>query len=257
MANAQALHQFLREEFDTEARTGFGRLSRVPDTKVRHFLDYYRSLNTTDQDALADASTLWGTLRLLGSRPSANLENLKTNLAWEKWSREALMGSVRDPHYYSASLLRTCLAQAKIDRAKGKPLSVPRELEAYAASIRSVKTPELRKLVRPLLRSILGVKPSKLGGGDWHYEGTIDGSYVMVNLVYGGRYAQLSYEVAVQSTEPSVTFERAGFDVMLGVGFGHWNFIVEENVNDAMALLGELVTYVAELPRRLPAGCLD
>jgi hypothetical protein len=171
---------------------------------------------------------------------------------------EMVMGRGRDPHhYYSVPLLRTCMAQAKIDRAKGKPSSVSRELEDYAASIRSVKAPELRKLVRPVLRSILVARPSKLGGGDWDYEGTISGSRVMVGIDYGGRSAQLRYEVAVHSIEPSITFERAGFEVALGAGHGDWDFIVEENVSDSMALLGEVVTYVAELPRRLPKGCLD
>ena len=159
--------------------------------------------------------------------------------------------------YHCVPLLRTCLAQAKIDRAKGKPSSVERELEEYAASIRSVKAPDLRKLVRPVLRSILGARPSKVGGGDWDYEGTISDSRVMVGIDYGGRSAQLRYEVAVQSIEPSATFERAGFEVALGAGHGDWDFIVEENVSDSVALLGELVTYVAELPRRLPDGCLD
>jgi len=258
MADAQALHKFLRGEFDTEARTSFARLRRVPDTHVRHFLDYYRSLNATDQDALADASTLWGTLELLGRRQSGCHEGLKTNLAWERWSHEMVMGCGRDPHYYySVPLLRACVAQSKIDRAKGKPSSVSRELEEYAGSIRSVKAPDLRKLVRPVLRSILSARPSKLGGGDWDYEGTINRSDVRVRIDYGGRSAQLRYEVAVHSTEPPVTFERAGFEVALGAGHGDWDFIVEENVNDSMALLGELVTYVAELPRRLPERCLD
>ena len=258
MADTHALHKFLRGEFDTEARTSFARLRRVPDTHVRHFLDYYRSLNPTDQDALADGSTLWGTLGLLGPRRSERHEALNTNLAWERWTHEMVMGSGRDPHHcYSVPLLRACIAQAKIDRSKGKPSSVPRELEEYAASIRSVKAPELRKLVRPMLRSILGARPSRLGGGDWDYEGTIGGSRVMVGIDYGGRSAQLRYEVAVQSTKPLVTFERAGFEVALGAGHGDWDFIVEENVSDSMALLGEFVTYMAELPRRLPEGCLD
>jgi hypothetical protein len=43
----------------------------------------------------------------------------------------------------------------------------------------------------------------------------------------------------------------------LGLGLGHWNFIVEENIDDSIALLSELVRYVAELPRRIPAGCLQ
>lgn len=258
MADAKALHEFLRGEFDAEASNGFARLKRVPDTHVRHFLDYYRSLNASDQDALAYASTLWGTLRLFGPGPSEQHEALKTNLAWENWRNEMVMGRGREPHhYYSVPFLRTCVAQAKIDRAKGKPSSVSKELEEYAVSIRNVKAPELRKLVRPVLRSILGARPFKVGGGDWDYEGIINGSRVMVGIDYGGRSAQLGYEVAVQSTEPLVEFKRAGFEVVLGVGHCNWDFIVEENVNDSMALLGELVTYVADLPKRLPPGCMD
>lgn len=258
MADIQALHMFLRGEFDTEARNGFARLSRVPDTHVRHFLDYYRSLNAPNQDALADASTLWGTLRMAGPSASGHQEALKNNRAWLRWQDEMVMGCGRDPHrYYSVPLLRSCIAQAKVDRAKGMPSSVPRDLEEYAASIRSVKAPNLRKQVRSVVRPLLGARPSKLGGGDWDYEGTISGSRVMLSIDYGGRSAQLRYQVAVQSTEPLLLLQRAGFEVALGAGLGDWDFIVEENLSDAMQLLSEFVTYVAELPRRLPEGCLN
>jgi len=216
------------------------------------------TLNAPDQDALADASTLWGTLRLAGSAAASCQDALKVHPAWEEWRHEMVMGGSRDPHhYYSVPLLRTCIAQAKIDRAKGKPSSLPRELEEYAASIRSVKAPDLRKHVRSVMRSLLDARPSKIGGGDWDYEGTINGSRVMVSIDYGGRSAQLRYEVAVQSTEPTVTIERAGLEVALGTGLGDWDFIVEENLSDSMALLSEFVAYVAELPRRLPERCLD
>lgn len=258
MPDVRALHKFLRSEFDSEAKNGFARLRRVPDTHVRHFLDYYLSLSASEQNDLADGSTLWGALRLLGPRTPENSEALEKNPALQKWWHEMVMCRGRDPHhYYSVPLLRLCVAQAKIDRANGKPSSVPKELEQYAASIRSVKAPELRKLVRPLLRSILNARSSNLGGGDWSYEGVINDSQVMVLVDYGGGSAQLGYEIAVCSAESAVDFKRAGFEVMLGAGHGNWDFIVEENVGDSMILLGEFVNYVAELPKRLPAGCLN
>src|SRR6476661_4878712 len=112
MPNLQALHTFLRDEFDVEARGGFARLKRVPDTYVRHFLDYYQSLSASDQGALADASTLWGALRLAGRAALGQQEALRNHPAWEKWQREMVMGRGRDPHhYYSVPLLRTCVAQ--------------------------------------------------------------------------------------------------------------------------------------------------
>lgn len=253
MSKIQALHRFLRGEFDAEARSGFTRLRRIPDTHVRHFLDYYRSLTAHNQDALADASTLWGTLRLAGPAASGHQDALKAHPAWEKWLHEMAMGCGRDPHfYYSVPLLRTCIAQAKIDRANGKPSSVSAELEQYAASVRGAKAPDLRKQVRSVLWSLLSARPNKLGGGNWDYEGTCNSSRVKVSVDYGGRSAQLRYAVGVQSIEPPVTLDRAGFEVALGAGLGDWDFIVEENLGDSVALLSDLVRYVAELPRRLP-----
>jgi hypothetical protein len=41
------------------------------------------------------------------------------------------------------------------------------------------------------------------------------------------------------------------------IGLGHWDFLVEDNVDDAVALLAESVSYMSLLPRRLPAGCLN
>ena len=258
MADLEALHRFLRGEFDAEAKSDFIRLRRVPDTTVRHFLDYYRSLNASDQDALADASTLWGTLRLV-DRPASDVVNaLNVNPAWARWRQELLMGGDGDPYcYYSVHLLRVCLSQAKTDRAKGNPSSVPRELEDYAASIQAVKAPDLRKRISQALRPFLSAQPFNVGGGNWDYEGRINSSRIVVCCDYGGRSAQLRYMVHVQCEEPRVALERAGFEVSLGVGLGDWDFIVEENVNDSMALLAEFVAYVGELPRRLPEKCLD
>ena len=258
MADIQELHHFLRGEFDAEARTGFARLRRVPDTQVRHFLDYYESLNAAEQDALADASTLRGAIGLWGERLSAYQETLQTNHAWEKWIHESLTGRGRDPHFNdSVRMLRMSVAQAKMERASGIPSSMSPELEEYAESIQTVTAPQLRKLVREVLESVLGAKPVKTGGGNWNYEGATAGSQVMVSIDYGGRLDQLRYQIAVQPLESAIGFKRTGFEMAFGVGFGRWDFIHLENVSDSMALLGELVTYMAELPHRLPAGCLD
>jgi hypothetical protein len=47
--------------------------------------------------------------------------------------------------------------------------------------------------------------------------------------------------------------ERAQFcfESVLGMGFGHWNYIVEENVEDAMILLEDLIKYSVTLPKRM------
>jgi hypothetical protein len=48
-----------------------------------------------------------------------------------------------------------------------------------------------------------------------------------------------------------VPLNQAGFETTLGVGYGEWDFIVEENLSDAMALLSECVSYVVDLPPQL------
>jgi hypothetical protein len=230
----------------------------VPDTHVRHFLDYYRSLNSCDQDALADAATLWATLRFAPQAELEHRERLGAHPAWNAWRNEMAMGCGRDPHYYySVPLLRTCIAQAKVDRARLGASTVPKELEEYAASIRSVKAPELRKRVRAAFTALFGARQSKIGGGDWDYSGTLNGSQVMIGIDYGGRHAQLRYEIAVVSADPALSLKRVGFEVALGAGFGDWDFIVEENVDDSTCLLSEFVQYVSELPKRLPPNCFS
>jgi hypothetical protein len=256
MTDIRPLHSFFRGEFDSEANSGFARLSRVPDTHVRHFLDYYRSLNAHDQDSLADAASLWATLSFAPDAQLEYREMLGAHPAWKSWRYEMAMGRERDPHYYySVPLLRTCIAQAKTDRARLSASTVPKELEDYAVSIKSVKAPELRKRVRTAFEDLLGTRPSKVGGGDWDYSGTLNGSQVTIGIDYGFRHAQLRYEVAVTSFDSGLSFKRIGFEVALGAGYGHWNFIVEENVDDSIRLLSEFVQYVAELPKRLPENC--
>jgi hypothetical protein len=65
------------------------------------------------------------------------------------------------------------------------------------------------------------------------------------------RHAQLRYEIAVASTELALSLNRVGFETALGAGFGDWNFIVKESVEDSMLLLSEFVRYASELPNRL------
>jgi hypothetical protein len=73
-----------------------------------------------------------------------------------------------------------------------------------------------------------------------------------VRIDYGGHYAQLRYKVWVNSPNPPFTLSRATFEGLFWAGNGDWDFIVEENLSDSIQLLSELVTYLAELPRRLP-----
>jgi hypothetical protein len=256
MADIAALHRFLRAEFETEAGAGFPRVSRVPDMRVKHFLDYYASLGSSARGALADAVTLRGALGLTETAADEYWADLKRRPAWNDWQHEAVTGVARDPHFYApVTRLRMCVAQAHAERSLGRPQSLPPEMVEYAGSIRSPKAPELRKRTRAALTALYGAGLTSVTNKSGSYDGTLNGRRVQVGLTFGSQYMQLGYTVAVEAAQPSVML-RGCLESSLGMGAGHWDFIVDDNVDDAMALLGECVEYVVELPRRLPQGCL-
>ena len=246
----KALHRLLRSDFDIEAGSGFSQLSRVPDTRVRHFLDYYKSLDPSRQDALANTVTFWGAIRVAGAGPDS-YDMLKTDATFNEWSREMVQGVGRDRYYYyGVPSFRLCVAQDKIDRAKGGPSSVPKDFVDYALSIKSIKTPELSKRVSIAMEQLFGRKFSKKKGGGLEFAGELSGAEVTGWVDYSGRF-QLKYQVCAKSVSPPLQLGHAGYDTALGGGLGQWNFIVEENVDDAIEFLTESVTYIAALPQRL------
>jgi hypothetical protein len=76
-----------------------------------------------------------------------------------------------------------------------------------------------------------------------------------VTINYAGRSRQLEYEVELESLSPQCKLKRVRFENVLGIGVGKWDFIVKENVDDAIRLLAEFVTYASGLTSRLPVGC--
>ncbi len=201
---------------------------------------------------------MWGALRLAGNHDKDVWDALNSLPARREWLNEMTVGVGRDPHFYYsvAHPAHLRVAQAKIDRLRAvSPQACRLDIEEYALSVKSVKAPELRKAVRAAMTALIGARSRpKAGGGDWGYEGSLNGSQVAIGIDYGGRHAQLRYQVRVISTDPPVSMDRGGVEIALGAGLGHWNFIVEENVDDAIALLVESVSYIARslLPRRLP-----
>jgi hypothetical protein len=243
--------KFCRGEFDREAASGFFTLRRVPSTGVCRFLHYYSELTPQEREAHADAAALWAAMRI-GGTDLAMHESLQKNEAWKRWANWHTINAWRFP---SIPRLRDHERQAGADHARGLASEVNQDIKTMTASARAVRSGELRKRVRKAFGDIFAPTISDRGGGWWTYEGTMNGSKLTVSLDYGSRSKQLSYEILVESVASPYRFERIGFETILGVGWGEWDFIVEENVDDSMRLLGEFVEYVSLLPSRLPAGC--
>jgi hypothetical protein len=250
MSNLDDLRRFCRSEFDAEAQQGFFTLRRVPSTNICGFLDYYSVLNSDDQSAFADAAALWASARISGAASPEVQSELNQNPAWSRWQSWNAMNGWRFP---SIPELRLRAPEATMDRAKNQG-GASQAIEKLTASARAVRANELRKRVRIGLNEIFDTKPINRGGGWWTYEGVLNDSTLSISIDYGGRDAQLRYEVTARSESPPCRLERASFEAVLGVATGDWDFIVEENVEDSIRLLSQFVTYVSLLPRRVPLG---
>jgi hypothetical protein len=110
-----------------------------------------------------------------------------------------------------------------------------------------VELPERRRRVRAVLKQFGLVKVDKLGLYRCHHSGKDFSVYVD----FGGRHAQLRYAVSFPEFKDRHSLIQFGFERALGFGFGHWNFIVEENVDEVFQLFAEVVAYSAELPDRI------
>lgn len=101
--------------------------------------------------------------------------------------------------------------------------------------------------MRTALKRLGLVKVDDRGLNRCHYAGEDFAVYVD----FGGRLAQLRYSVAFPEFKNHHPLTQFGFERALGFGFGHWDFIVEENMDEVFDLFLEVVEYSARLPRRI------
>lgn len=253
MKPCEKLLDFFRGEFLAEEKSGFSRLSRVPNVDVKDLLAYYKSLSKSDRLAYIDCAAHWAHACFGFVIGAPEIDNM-SHPYYKPWSH-ALGDYHNRTHYAQSQMsvpkLRARIQQYKIDLRKGIQSRISIEDFQYASSIKSVKAPELRKRMREALRPIGYYKKDKFG-----YCCRRNNHEFRVRINYGGaRFRfQLGYGVVRSKFDlkRSFSFERA-----LGFVTGNcWNFIVEENVDDAISLLTDLVTYSFELPERIREAAL-
>ena len=242
------LREFFNSEIQAEVRSGFARLVRVPDSHVVEKLHYYGLLGEADKRAFLDCGAHWAS-GYYGFVIKVPRQNLTGHPFFSQWSRGPSWNRDFDD-VRSVPLLRSMVQQYKIDLHNKVPSHVTKEQFEHAASIRSIKAPELRKRVRVALKSF------------GHYETDTLGNYLCrmgkqkftVNVDFGGRHAQLRYCVARPEFKGVHPLTQFAFERAMGFGFGHWNYIVEENVDAVFSLFTEVVQYSLDLPDRIRAA---
>ena len=101
--------------------------------------------------------------------------------------------------------------------------------------------------MRAALKKLGLIKVDDLG----YYRCHLAGMDFSVNVGFGGSHAQLRYVVSFPEFERRHPLTQFGFERALGFGFGHWDFIVEENVDEVFQLFNEVIAYSVELPGRI------
>jgi hypothetical protein len=240
------LFDFFMREIETEARGDFLRLSQIPDSGLIGRLAYYRSLNAGERLSFRECCALSACAHY-GFVVDAPPTDHTRHPFYQRWCSAGFSGYLyRDR---SVPRLRSAVRQYKMDAHRGVPSRISEEEFRYASSIRAVKAPELRKRVRAALKALGYFKIDELG---YYHCRTHDREF-MVYVDFGGRSAQLRYCVAMPDFAEVHPLSQFCFERALGFGLGNWDYIVEENVDDAIATFAEVIGYCVELPRRIRA----
>jgi len=239
------LREFFHSEIQTEARSGFTHLIRIPDSHVVEKLHYYSLLGEADKLAFLDCSAHWASAYygFFIKMPSLSLTDHPFFSHWSRgpsWNRD--FDDVR-----SVPLLRSMVQQYKMDLHNKVHSQVTKEQFEHASSIRSVKAPDLRKRVRQALEPFGHYETDWLGNY-WCKRGK---QRFSVNVDFAGRYAQLRYYIVRPEFKVDHSPARFGLESAMGFGFGHWNYIIEENVDAVFSLFAEVVQYSLDLPDRI------
>jgi hypothetical protein len=243
----RAVFDFLRAEFDGEWQTDFARLRRIPSTYILKFLDYFAGQPLDEQSALAEdlarnALCVFfpGQVHLLHPYTSGKA-------AYRRYVDT--MPLIWDWKYMGTRLLRSFLAEDN----RSQIYSLPDEVRRQAEAIVPTSASAIRRVVRARFAQLFGTTAINLGGGNWRYEGHFQDIALRVEIDYGGRSDQLRYWVSAFSPIRQITLNRLSFEAMMGFPTQtSWDNLEQGNLYPSIALLGELVTYCAELPARLP-----
>jgi hypothetical protein len=236
---------FFRAEINAEEQWGFPRLNRIPESFLQDRLNHYRGLSDAEKERYKDCSATFAAACHTFVVDAPGIDHTKHPYfdRWQAYKKTLL----DDPHLRSVPLFRAMIQQYKIDKHRGAPSSVSEAQFALACSIRPVVLSERRRRVRAALKKLGLIKVDDLG----YYRCHLAGMDFSVNVGFGGSHAQLRYVVSFPEFERRHPLTQFGFERALGFGFGHWDFIVEENVDEVFQLFNEVIAYSVELPGRI------
>jgi hypothetical protein len=256
-----ALVGWLQDEFTAEQRDGFPRLKRVPDTRVIRFLDHFASLGPAEKTELVGVLADWSSYHVSGAPLPQS--------TYEPFVRATAFPDRAEGIRYTGVSLLAGLAKGashgglagwfQTRGVTGLAMQPPENLLRDATDLVPVKIPTLRRMVNTAFARLFAPQATETGDGIWRYDGVLAESSLKLLLRFSGSMGrpQLHYAVEVRGQDRAIVAPDFCFESLLGVGFGRWDYLTQENADRSVALLCELVEYVARLPGRLPEGCCE
>jgi hypothetical protein len=252
---ASLVRDYLRAETDA----GYPLLRHVPSTRATACFDYLESISPAEREDLLDARARVTALGFVLT-PAAQHEILhlvNSNPAMVKYDAMLRGPIAMGLRYQSIRMAKAVLSDAQsvtmMRQTRSSLGYVPRDdapvplvNDSDVTRLHPAKAPLLKKLVKPLLRGLLGACEEKMPGGTMKYEGALDGTAVKVRVDYAARDVQMMYSVSIRDPERKVVLVGSGYEHFFGMG-GGWDYITEENAEASIDLLPELLRRVVVL----------
>jgi hypothetical protein len=254
MVNREVVVAVLRQEFEREEQANFARLAKIPDTLTSRFLEYYRTLETSEADRLKSALARRGAEWFLPSDPPP-LGLRELDPALER-CLDATQRLAVEWRFNSLKLLKMTVGWVRSEHPRAKAemqhVHIPAETIRWVEGLTTCKAAELRKLVKLAFHSRFGLKPENDGGGVWRYRHPTNSQPFHVEIDYGGTWGQqLRYGIHIENPLLPRRLQGMQYETLLGAGGGDWDFITTGNADQSLALLCDLIQDTVDLANRV------
>jgi hypothetical protein len=250
----------VRDELAREADAGFPTLLRVPSSGVVKFLDCMDTLAPADRALLLDGLAQVGALHFFPGpmiatayerirKTDPGLLRLSTAMRAPAFDYGLRYGDLRmtrmmlnDPQ----SVAQMAATRATLDFQPRDDLPKRFVGTASIRDIQPAKAPLLRKLLTPVLKSLLAAKAEKRPGGEIVYDGAIGEIPLKVSIIFSNMYGQMHYAVTWSLRERTLLAQRLTYEALWGVNSG-WDYLTEDNAASSIELLDGLLVTLAQL----------
>jgi hypothetical protein len=250
----------IREHMHAEADAAYPLLRRIPSTHAIACFDYLENISPAEREQLLEARARVAALGFMLTPPAQQeiLLLVNSNPALVKYREAMLRGPLATGLRYQSirmakAVLNDAQSVAMMQQTRSTLGYVPRDdapvplvNDADVTKLHPAKAPQLKKLMKPLLRSLLGAEEEKMPGGTMNYDGALDETPVKVRVDYAARDVQMIYAVSIPDPERKVVLIGTGYEHFFGMG-GGWDYITEENAETSIGLVPELLRRLVTL----------